>query len=179
MSHLGRFLAAAALVFASMMTASAAVAADCGASVITRWLDRFDVTATASGPCGRADLALSITQEGRPVHEASFSQPDVFGFDDVGTADRMTEALKEWLVYSTPAAAQEILPPWREGANAPEDREFPFFPDEFLSPDVYRAAYAQNWTVICYIQGRESFYCLGEEPQSRNLIGLGFQLFPG
>lgn len=178
MRHLERVLAAAAVAVASMI-ATAADAADCGASVVTRWLDRYDVTATAEGACGRADLALLIADEGRPIHEASFSQPDVFGFDEVDSAAAMTEALKEWMVYSTPAAAQEILPPWPDGANAPEDREFPFFPDEFLSPDVYRAAYAQNWSVICYIQGRESYYCLGEEPQSRNLIGLGFQLFPG
>jgi hypothetical protein len=69
------------------------------------------------------------------------------------------------------------LPPWAEGADAPEAGEFPFYPAPGADRASHMAWRAANAPMFCHVQGIESASCLAIENGS--VTELGVQSFPG
>lgn len=69
------------------------------------------------------------------------------------------------------------LPEWPANADSPQNGEFPFYPAEGVTRDLYNQVRDANVPLYCYVQGMESSNCLALRDGA--LESVGVQSFPG
>lgn len=176
-------LALSAATALAAATAGAADAGRCDARAGAEWRaggNAFTIEATSSGPdCARA-VATIVIRNARdaPVYAETHFTGHVMTLAYAETAKAMQEALADWIDASRPAfESSAALPDWPEGAEGPEEGEFPFYVAEGFDRELYLALRRRAAPVYCYVQGMESLHCLAEEDGA--LTSIGVQLFPG
>lgn len=142
----------------------------------------YTAVAAASGPlCASAELTLQIEDAGGSVlwtdrHNAQ----QLFGFGDVATPAQMREALVDWVTQAAGFSRSADLPAWPAGAVQPANASgFVFAPIVGLPRPTYERLRAAATPLFCYVQGRESVFCLTLAAGEKRVIPLGAQTFPG
>jgi hypothetical protein len=147
------------------------------------WLGDLVATASVSGECGLAEIALEVHNRlGEVVWSANYPSVDLFGFDDIVEIDAMRIAVDDWLVSYADSSSSARLPEWPQGAEQPDAGEFPFYVEDFITQPDYEDIRSADIPMICYIQGRESTRCLVKfvgDSGGSELLSMGAQSFPG
>ena len=93
--------------------------------------------------------------------------------------EAMREVLAEWIdpASNTTLQTSSALPEWPANAQAPQNGEFPFYPEEGYDRAAYNTLRANNLPLLCYVQGMESVACLALG--DGELTKIGVQTFPG
>jgi len=140
----------------------------------------YTVGASTTGPdCERAVATLVVRDaDGRALWTDAFAVEHVFGLRDARDPADMETALRDWVSYeNTTMATSSALPEWPQGADGPQNGEFPFYPEPYFDRDGYTALRALDAPMLCYVQGMESIACLALE--GGRLEKVGVQVFPG
>lgn len=185
--RVGFICAAAALALACAPAAEdtgGALAEGCDARAVQAWNATPDATlsveATSAGPgCDRAVATLVIRDaSGFPLYTDTHIASQVMVLAGAADQAAMQTALAEWAESSnTTMVTTSALPDWPQGAEAPSNGEFPFYPDDGIDRTAYLALRAQNLPLFCYVQGMESLRCVAYGEGAVSSVGL--QLFPG
>lgn len=161
-----------------------ALAAGCDARAVHTWNAMPDtalsVEALSHGPdCDRAVATLVIRDaSGVPLYADTHFAGHVMSLAGAADQAAMQTALGEWVDSSNATMiSTSALPDWPQGAAAPANGEFPFYPDEGVGRDAYLSLRAQNLPLFCYVQGMESLRCVALNQGEIGSVGL--QLFPG
>lgn len=158
-------------------------AAGCAARVQTTWsagdAGSYAVEAVAEGDtCADATAQLQFRDgAGAVVWTGDYAAAQVMTLAGATSAAEMQTRLAEWLDQSNAAVTTAQLPEWLPNAEQPMSGEFPFYPDEGVTRDVYEAARARALPQFCYVQGIESVACLYVEYGAFHRLGA--QSFPG
>lgn len=152
----------------------------CSSVAEALWLNELTARASAYGDCASTRITLQVrTPEDEIVWAAVYPARDLFGFADIGNGEDMAQALIDWMSTNVTQGTSADLPAWREGEALPDSGEFPFYVVEGVEQPFYEALRAEKRQMICYVQGMESYLCLGRHPESGQLQVLGYQSFPG
>jgi hypothetical protein len=173
---------------ATRRTATAAPATTCSISKATPWIipatagraaTRLSVEAFANGPtCAKAVAVYVIrSPNGAVLHQESYIGENNAVTSEGTTPALMRDALTRWTAYRNNDSFYDRLPNWPVNAQAPEQREFGFLPDERWSREDYLAIKAARPPSICYVAGIESLVCLIF--RNGQLETFGVQPFPG
>ncbi|MGD9979604.1 MAG: hypothetical protein AB7H66_07400 [Hyphomonadaceae bacterium] len=162
-----------------------AAATPCNASASDRWRPvgsgEFNIEATASGPnCERAVATLVIRDsEGRVAWAEAFPTEDVMVLASARDGGAMEVALSGWInpEANTMMQSTSALPEWPVNADAPQNGEFPFYPEPGYDRESYTRLRANNLPLYCFVQGMESTACLALSDGGLERIGV--QSFPG
>ena len=140
------------------------------------------IEALADGPnCTLAVVLLVIrTSKGEPLWIESSKTGDVFTFtqSNLTTVKAMTAALKEWIRKDDRLPRSDALPDWKEGSDAPETSEFPFYVDEGVTRDEYLDMRVAKLPMYCHVAGMESEVCVVLKKDG-TITKVGSQSFPG
>lgn len=184
---------------AGALAAAAAVAMGCGGQLTqapaapacsvevselwaTNSVGVYTADAVASGAtCQSASLSLQIRDDrGAILWTARHETRELFGFDRIETAEQMRVALREWMTQAGGFSRSSDLPAWRAGAVQPvNEAGFFFAPNPGVDRSAYQSIRAAARPLFCYVQGRESVFCLALPANERRVIPLGAQTFPG
>lgn len=140
----------------------------------------FEISTTSAGPdCAHAVATIAIRAASGQVLWADAAPTEhLFGFDQAHDVAAMQTALAGWINSSNHTmASTSALPDWPQGANAPQNGEFPFYPERDLDRDAYLALRTANVPLFCYVQGMESQACVAL--QNGQMTKVGVQSFPG
>jgi hypothetical protein len=149
-------------------------------TVETEWLQEFTVLAGTDGECGLGDISLLVRNSSDEViWSASYRPDDLFGFSDVYTPEAMEAALTDWITVNVSEYSTGTLPEWNEGADGPEQGEFPFYIADGVDQKFYEMTRELDLLMACYVQGQESTLCLFQMPDESRLELIGYQSFPG
>jgi len=94
-------------------------------------------------------------------------------------AAAMRDALAAWIspASNTIMQTSAALPEWPGNADAPQNGEFPFYPEAGYGREAYNTLRSNNLPLYCYVQGMESQACLALS--EGGLTKIGVQTFPG
>jgi hypothetical protein len=140
----------------------------------------FAIEAVSAGDqCASAAVTLSIRgPDGATAHEQNFQADQVMTLAGAESVDDLRRRLSEWI---TPPGVQMDstgdLPAWAQGAEVPVSEEFPFYPEDGVTREVYETLRTEDRSMFCYVQGMESMACLAMHEGA--LTKIGVQSFPG
>lgn len=140
----------------------------------------FAVAATSAGPdCAHAVATIAVrAANGQVLWVDAAPSEHLSGFSDAHDVATMQTALAGWINSSNHTmASTSALPDWPEGADAPQNGEFPFHPEPDLDRDAYLALRTANAPLFCYVQGMESQACVALQNGAMSKVGV--QSFPG
>lgn len=140
----------------------------------------LEVTASSAGPdCEHAVATIAIRDAaGQVLWADAAPTAHLFGLNDAHDNAAMQTALAQWITSSNHTMeTTSALPDWPQGADQPQNGEFPFYPDHDLNREAYQALRTANVPVFCYVQGMESQACLAL--QNGQISKVGVQSFPG
>lgn len=156
----------------------------CAAHATTTWAGgngtSFAIEAQSAGDdCSAAPVTLTIhAADGAAAFEERYQSDHVMTLAGAESVDDMRRRLGEWV---TPPGAQMDstgdLPEWTQDTPYPINEEFPFYPEEGVTRDIYEALRAEDRVMYCYVQGMESMACLAVLDGA--LAKIGVQSFPG
>lgn len=156
----------------------------CGANATTAWhptgAPELTIDATAYGPdCAHAVATYVVRAADKNVIWAEIYHADqvmvLAGATDGGD---MQTKLSEWVAFDNHTMASTgALPEWPANAQSPQNGEFPFYPEDDVTREVYNQIRAANSPMFCYVQGMESQRCLAW--YQNTLVSVGVQSFPG
>ncbi|MBL8545870.1 MAG: hypothetical protein JNL81_05360 [Hyphomonadaceae bacterium] len=157
----------------------------CDARGVATWNTPADpnasIEAITTGPdCARAVATLIIRNgSGEPIYSETHIPSQVMTLAQAGTPAAMQTALQEWVdpASNTTMQASSALPEWPANADGPQSGEFPFYPAEGSTREIYNAVRGADAPMYCYVQGMESLNCL--VLQDGALESVGVQSFPG
>ncbi|WP_395645813.1 hypothetical protein [Terricaulis sp.] len=177
---------AAALALAAACTPDAAnqSAASCAASASTTWqaegAPALTIDANTSGPdCANAVATYVVRAADHSVIWAEIYHADqVMVLAGAANGAEMQTKLGEWVAFDNHTmASTSALPEWPANAETPQNGEFPFYPEDDVTREIYTAIRAANAPMFCYAQGMESQRCLAW--YQNTLVSVGVQTFPG
>lgn len=177
-------LAAACTPDATKQGGAVAAGGACNASATTAWhpegAPEFTIDANTTGP----DCANAVATYVVRAADKSVVWAEVYHAEQVmvlaGAADQgaMQAKLSEWVAFDNHTMASTgALPEWPAGAEAPQNGEFPFYPEDDVTHEIYNAIRTANAPMFCYVQGMESQRCLAW--YQNTLVSVGVQTFPG
>jgi hypothetical protein len=141
----------------------------------------FSVEASSAGPdCAHAVATIAVRDaSGKVLWADAAASEHVMTLAQAHDLAAMEHALTNWIDSNNRTiASTSALPDWPEGANAPQNGEFPFYPEgDGASRDAYLALRTANVPVFCYVQGMESEACVAL--QNGEMTKIGVQSFPG
>jgi hypothetical protein len=178
-----KFLLMIAVALAS--SAPLTSAAGCSAKANQVWAAsasrELRIEALADGPnCAMAVVLLVIrNSKGEPLWIESSKTGDVFTFTQSSpmTVKAMTAALKEWIRKDDRLSRGDVLPDWKEGSDAPEASEFPFYVGDGVTRDEYLDMRAAKLPMYCHVAGMESDVCVVLKKDG-TITKVGSQSFP-
>jgi hypothetical protein len=138
------------------------------------------VEASSAGPdCSHAVATIAVRDaRGDVLWADAAPSAHVATLAQAHDLPAMQRSLADWIDSNNRTiASSSALPDWPEGANAPQNGEFPFYPDSAFNRDAYLALRAANVPVFCYVQGMESEACVAL--QNGAITKIGVQSFPG
>jgi hypothetical protein len=163
---------------------NAAPGGACAARAGTSWTAGGGVTFTveaesAGDACATAAVTLTIrSRDGATAYEQHYLADQVMTLAGADSVDDLRRRLSEWI---TPPGAQMDstgdLPAWTEAASFPMNEEFPFYPEDGVTREIYEALRGEDRAMFCYVQGMESMACLAMHEGA--LTKIGVQSFPG
>lgn len=139
-----------------------------GESLIISAMAVGDTCATAS-----AELKV-VDRQNQTLFQQNYPIEHVMVLAGATSADLQAK-LTEWIGDAPQTTS--ALPDWPEGAAQPMSGEFPFYPSEGVTREMYLEARAANAPMWCFVQGMESQACL--VLRDGRLTDLGAQSFPG
>lgn len=162
-----------------------ALSEGCDARAVATWNTPADANASAeaitTGPdCARAVATLIIRNgSGEPIYSETHIPSQVMVLAQASTPAAMQTALQEWVdpASNTTMQTSSALPEWPANADSPQNGEFPFYPAEGVTRDLYNQVRDANVPLYCYVQGMESSNCLALRDGA--LESVGVQSFPG
>jgi hypothetical protein len=183
----------------SSSAGAAAVASGCDTAATLNWLSdkggTYRAEAYANGArCEQSVVTITVRgPDGKLMLSDARAAADVMVFGGVTTKPAMTAALSAWVRQDHQFKTSANLPPWPQGAEAPQAGEFPFYPEADVDRDTYEKIRAVKAPVFCYVQGMESMACYALSRDETCLAGyngaqvcavpemrkIGLQLFPG
>jgi len=179
-------LAAVALLAAACQRLEEAdnIAPGCDARAANTWgvADaQYSVEASTDGPdCARAVATIVVRDaSGVPLYAEAHLANHLMTLAPATTEAAMQTALADWSnpANNTTMQTTSALPDWPQGVAAPQNGEFPFYPEPGYDRDTYMAIRAENAPLLCYVQGMESTSCLALRNGALEKIGV--QAFPG
>jgi hypothetical protein len=174
----------AALLLATATPAHAANS--CSARATQSWAtsptQKLAVEAIADGPtCAQAFVTIAFRNgKGDLLWFESSRVTDIMVLTQppAQNAKAMAALLKQWITHDNHLQTADKLPPWKDGANAPEAGEFPFYPDEGTTQGDYVKMQKAKLPLFCYVAGMESAACL-VFMKDGTIVKVGSQSFPG
>jgi hypothetical protein len=155
----------------------------CTAYASTLWASgptpKLKLEAFSDGPtCAKAITVFAVRDaSGKVLHSETYQSQFVATLGEARTLPQMRLALRDWIGIGANPGFHADLPNWLAGATAPQEREFPFTPDQSITRADYLAVKARRMPVLCYVQGMESLKCLVY--RNGGLEPFGIQSFPG
>ena len=140
----------------------------------------LQVEATSAGPdCTHAVATIAVRDmSGKVLWADAAPSEHLMTLAQARDLPAMEHALAEWIDSSNRTiATSSALPDWPQGADAPQNGEFPFYPESEFNRDAYLALRTANVPVFCYVQGMESLACVAL--QNGEMTKVGVQSFPG
>ena len=140
----------------------------------------YQVEASSAGPdCTHAVATIAVRDASGKVMWADAAPSEhVMALAPAHDLPAMQRALAEWIDSNNRTiATSSALPDWPQGADAPQNGEFPFYPEHDVDRAAYMALRAANVPVFCYVQGMESQACIALQDGAMTKIGV--QTFPG
>jgi hypothetical protein len=140
----------------------------------------LQVEASSAGPdCTHSVATIAVRDNNGKVLWADAAPSErLMTLSQAHDLSAMERALGEWIDSNNRTiASSSALPDWPEGANAPQNGEFPFYPEREYDRDAYMALRTANVPVFCYVQGMESEACVAL--QNGAMTKVGVQSFPG
>ncbi|MBS0384552.1 MAG: hypothetical protein JSS00_04300 [Proteobacteria bacterium] len=140
----------------------------------------LQVEASSAGPdCAHAVATIAVRDASGKVLWADAAPTEhLMTLAQARDLPAMQHALAEWIDSNNRTiASSSALPDWPQGANAPQNGEFPFHPEQEFTRDAYMALRAANVPVFCYVQGMESQACVALQDGAMTKVGV--QSFPG
>jgi hypothetical protein len=159
------------------------LAPGCDARAVHEWVageTQLSVEATTVGPdCSRA-VATFVVRDGSgvPLYTDVHIAEHVMTLAPARDQAAMQTALEEWVMPSTMMISSSALPDWPANAAAPQNGEFPFYPEEGYDRESYMALRTNNVPLFCYVQGMESMACIAFSGDG-DVSKIGVQSFPG
>ena len=133
---------------------------------------------TLGADCEHAVATIVIRDHSGVAYAQAYPTTQVMNLAQARDSREMRTALGEWIESANHMMdTTSALPDWPEGAEAPQNGEFPFYVAEGFTRETYMALRARNVPVFCYVQGMESQKCLALEDGALSEIGV--QSFPG
>jgi hypothetical protein len=159
------------------------LAPGCDARAVEAWSAgdaQLSVEAATAGPdCARAVATLVVRDSsGAPLYADVHIAEYVMTLAPARDQAAMETALGEWVTPSTVMVSTSALPDWPANATAPQNGEFPFYPEEGYDRDSYMALRGNNLPLFCYVQGMESMACIAFSGDGE-VSKIGVQTFPG
>jgi len=140
----------------------------------------YQVQAASAGPdCAHAVATIAVRDSsGKVLWVDAAASEHLMTLAQARELPAMQRALGEWIDSNNRTiAASSALPDWPQGASAPQNGEFPFYPEHDLDRDAYMRLRTANVPVFCYVQGMESMACVAL--QNGEMTKVGVQTFPG
>ncbi len=140
----------------------------------------LQVEASSAGPdCAHAVATIAVRDANGKVLWADAAPTErLMTLAQARELPAMQRALAEWIDSNNRTiATSSALPDWPQGANTPQNGEFPFYPESAFNRDAYMALRTANVPVFCYVQGMESQACVAL--QNGSMTKIGVQSFPG
>lgn len=145
----------------------------------------YRIAATAAGSACDAGIATLTVTDGAGAtlytgqHQIEPMTSTVFA--ESKTPQKLEAALADWIdpQGATQMRTTAALPDWPAGAEGPDAGEFPFYPEEGMSRDLWLRLRAQDKPLYCFVQGGESMLCLALDAAANMLTPVGVQTFPG
>lgn len=179
-------LAVAALALAAACapaTETEQMSEGCDARATNTWTAedaQLSVEATTVGPdCARA-VATFIVRDGSgvPLYAEAHVAEDIMTLAPARDQAAMQTALREWVTPGTTMISTSALPEWPANAAAPQNGEFPFYPESDFDRESYAVLRQNNLPLFCYVQGMESQACIMFSGEGE-VTKIGVQTFPG
>lgn len=178
-------LAAIAAAACTPIEEQEVMSAGCDARATAQWSTEADpnasIEAVTAGPdCARAVATLVIRNgSGDPLYATTHMPSQVMTLAQAETTNAMQTALQEWIdpASNTTMPTSSALPEWPANADSPQNGEFPFYPAEGVTRELYNQVRDANVPMYCYVQGMESLNCLALRDGA--LESIGVQSFPG
>ena len=156
----------------------------CQASAAGPWRasesQTLQVEALSAGPdCAHAVATIAVRDaSGKVLWADAAPSEDLMTLAEAHDLPAMQRSLAEWIGSNNRTiATSSALPDWPQGADAPQNGEFPFYPEHDLDRDAYQALRTANVPVFCYVQGMESQACIALQDGAMSKVGV--QTFPG
>jgi len=140
----------------------------------------LQVEATSAGPdCTHAVATIAVRDiSGKVLWADAAPSEHLMTLAQAHELPAMERALGEWINSNNRTiATSSALPDWPQGADAPQNGEFPFYPEREFDRDAYLALRTATVPVFCYVQGMESQACVAL--QNGAMTKVGVQSFPG
>lgn len=133
---------------------------------------------TLGADCEHAVATIVIRDQSGVAYAQAYPTAQVMDLAQARDSRAMRTALGEWIQSANHTIdTTSALPDWPEGAEGPQNGEFPFYVAEGFTRETYMALRERNAPVFCYVQGMESEKCLALEDGVLSEIGI--QSFPG
>ena len=168
----------------STRPSSVAEVAGCEATATGEWRASpqatYQVQASSSGPdCTHSVATIAVRDSsGKVLWADAAASEHLMTLAPARELPAMQRALAEWIDSNNRTiASSSALPDWPQGATAPQNGEFPFYPEHHFDRDAYMTLRAANVPVFCYVQGMESSACVAL--QNGEMTKVGVQTFPG
>lgn len=157
----------------------------CSARATAPWSTSVDpnasIEAITTGPdCARAVATFIIRNgSGEALYSMTYNPSQVMTLAQARTPGAMETALAEWIdpAGNTTMQTSSALPEWPANAESPQNGEFPFYPEEGVTRELYNQIRAADAPMYCYVQGMESLNCLALRDGALETVGV--QSFPG
>lgn len=156
----------------------------CDARAANTWAAgdaQYSVEASTDGPdCARAVATIVVRDaSGNPIYAEAHLAQHIMVLAPATTKAAMQTALADWSnpANNTTMQTTSALPDWPNGADGPQNGEFPFYPEQAYDRDSYMRVRESNLPLLCYVQGMESMACLALSDGELSKVGV--QAFPG
>ena len=156
----------------------------CQVSAIGAWhaspQATYQVEASSAGPdCAHAVATIAVRDaSGKVLWVDASPSENLMTLAQARDLPAMQRALAEWIDSNNHTiATTSALPDWPQGADAPQNGEFPFYPEHDLDRNAYLALRTADVPVFCYVQGMESEACVAL--QDGAMAKIGVQTFAG
>jgi hypothetical protein len=144
----------------------------------------YGLVATSIGEtCDAAKIEFVMeTLTGKRLYSATYEAknlPVVFG--EAVTRRDMRDALAAWIdpKQNTSFSTTADLPEWQDGQEQPLNGDFPFYPQDGITPVDYAFLRTESRPVLCYVQGSQDMACLAVSADGGAVSLVGRQAFPG
>ena len=135
----------------------------CQASAIGSWRasanQTLQVEASSAGPdCAHAVATIAVRDAtGKVLWADAAPSANLMTLAQAHDLAAMEHALAAWIDSNNHTiASTSALPDWPQGADGPQNGEFPFYPERQFDRDAYMTLRSANVPVFCYVQGMES-----------------------